>query len=150
MVSISPFRIDVAETALVRLRQRLELSDFPSEIADAEPWSHGPPVSGIKRLADYWQHQFNWRGVEEKLNRLPQFTVDIEIDSNDSKNLHFAHQRSNTPDAISLLFLHGWPGSFVEVTKILPLLVDGGVDNAAFHVVAPSLVDLGSLLPAQR
>jgi len=48
--------------------------------------------------------------------------------------MHFVHQKSAVSDAISLLFVHGWPGSFAEVTKMLPIL-----NNAGFHVVAPSL-----------
>ena len=35
------------------------------------------------------------------------------------------------------------PGSFLEVTKILPLLTTGGKDTPAFHVVAPSLPNYG-------
>ena len=36
------------------------------------------------------------------------------------------------------MFVHGWPGSFLEVQKLLPLLVEGGGKSApAFHVVAP-------------
>ena len=40
--------------------------------------------------------------------------------------------------AIPILFVHGWPGSFYEVSKILPKLVDAG-----FDVVAPSLPGYG-------
>lgn len=35
------------------------------------------------------------------------------------------------------------PGSFLEVTKILPLLAGGGKETPAFHVVAPSLPNYG-------
>ena len=38
---------------------------------------------------------------------------------------------------------HLGPGSFLEVTKILPLLTTGGKDAPAFHVVAPSLPNFG-------
>jgi len=37
------------------------------------------------------------------------------------------------------LFVHGWPGSFLEVKKILPLLTEASADHPSFHVVAPSL-----------
>lgn len=39
-----------------------------------------------------------------------------------------------------LLFSHGWPGSYIEVEKLLPLLAKGPVK---FHVVAPSLPNFG-------
>ena len=35
------------------------------------------------------------------------------------------------------------PGSFLEVTKILSQLAEGGSDVPAFHVVAPSLPNYG-------
>ncbi|KAH9974905.1 Alpha/Beta hydrolase protein [Lactifluus volemus] len=41
--------------------------------------------------------------------------------------------------AIPLLFVHGWPGSFIEVTKVLPLLTGSSPEHPSFHVVAPSL-----------
>ena len=52
--------------------------------------------------------------------------------------MHFIHQKSDVKGAIPLLFVHGWPGSVLEVTKMLPLL-KGGDGKPAFHVVAPSL-----------
>lgn len=63
--------------------------------------------------------------------------------------MHFVHQKSSNPNAIPLLFVHGWPGSFLEVTKILPLL-KGGDGKPAFHVVAPSLPNYGFSGPALK
>lgn len=56
--------------------------------------------------------------------------------------MHFVHQKSDVAGAIPLLFVHGWPGSFLEATKILPLL-NGGDGKPAFNVVAPSLPNYG-------
>jgi len=46
--------------------------------------------------------------------------------------IHFVHKKSPSAAAIPLIFVHGRPGSFHEVHKILPLLTE-----QAFHVVAP-------------
>ena len=47
---------------------------------------------------------------------------------------------------IPLLFLHGWPGSFLEIMKGLPLL-----NGAGFDVVAPSLPGFGfSSYPSEK
>ncbi|KAH9163038.1 alpha/beta-hydrolase [Lactarius sanguifluus] len=54
-------------------------------------------------------------------------------------SVHYVHQRSTAKGAIPLLFVHGWPGSFLEVTKVLPLLTAVSADHPSFHVVAPSL-----------
>ena len=38
---------------------------------------------------------------------------------------------------------HLGPGSFIEVTKMLPLLEGDGDQRPAFHLVAPSLPNFG-------
>jgi pimeloyl-ACP methyl ester carboxylesterase len=81
--------------------------------------------------------------VEAKLNEWPQYTGSIEVDSHGINEVHFVHQPSPVKNAIPLLFVHGWPGSFLEVTKILPLLMEGEESYPAFHVGAPSLIELG-------
>ena len=43
------------------------------------------------------------------------------------------------------------PGSFIEVRKILPLLVDASADHPSFHVVALSLPGYGfSTAPTKK
>lgn len=97
----------------------------------------------MKRLTHHWVNGFDWRAAEAKLNKFPQYTTKIEIDGFGQQEVHFIHQPSVVKDAIPLLFVHGWPGSFIEVTRILPELVQGGDSSPAFHVVAPSLIDFG-------
>jgi Epoxide hydrolase N terminus len=145
MASITPFTISIPDAKIQRLQQKLALTDLPSDVSDAaNPWSRGVPLADISRLASHWQHGFNWRAVEAKLNRdLPQYTTTIDVDNFGTYDIHFVHQRSGAHAAIPLLFLHGWPSSFLEVAHMLPLLVDGGADSPSFHVVAPSLIDFG-------
>lgn len=58
--------------------------------------------------------------------------------------LHFVHHRSPRADAIPLLFIHGWPGSFQEVGTIISNLTHpSSAADPAFHVVAPSLPGYG-------
>ncbi|KAL3497185.1 alpha/beta-hydrolase [Aspergillus germanicus] len=156
MAPIMPFKIAIPDSRLQLLHQKLALTGFANELedlgpaSDKEQWSRGVPLSETKRLTTYWKEHFDWRKVESRLNaELPQYTKDIEIEGFGRYTIHFVHQRSNAgttangEQAIPLLFLHGWPGSFLEVGKILPLLVNGGADGISFHVVAPSLIDFG-------
>ena len=143
MSDIELFKIAVSDDKIHRLRQKLALTDFCDEVEGEKPWVRGPPLSDIKRLADRWANGFNWRKAEAKLNEVPQYRTMISIDNFDTYEIHFVHQKSSVKNAIPLVFSHGWPGSFIEVTKILPELVKGGKDFPAFHVVAPSLLDYG-------
>ncbi|KAL9597095.1 MAG: hypothetical protein Q9219_005378 [cf. Caloplaca sp. 3 TL-2023] len=87
---------------------------------------------------NHWRTSYKWRDEEAKLNELPQFQTSIDIDGFGPLSIHFVHSKSSNSNAIPLLFLHGWPGSFVEVSKILPKL-----NGAGFDIVAPSLPGYG-------
>lgn len=95
----------------------------------------------MKRLAKAWE-AFDWRKAETKLNQLPNFHRSISVQGYDDLDIHYIHQKSSTPDAIPLLFVHGWPGSYIEVTKLLPELVKSE-NEVSFDVVAPSLPNFG-------
>lgn len=137
----SPYRIAVPETRIEDLRKRLDLATFPDEIEDAE-WAYGSPLADIKRLTSFWRNDFDWRKAEAKLNELPNFTTNVTVDGFGDIELHFLHQSSSAPDAVPLLFVHGWPGSYMEVTKMLPAL-SSSTSGVSFHVVAPSLPNFG-------
>jgi len=144
MSSVQEYTISVPQEKIERLKAKIALFDLPDELPDAEPWARGPPLAEIKRLANFWANGYDWRKAEARLNELPNFMTTIQVDGFGTYDIHFIHQKSRTvKNAIPLLFAHGWPGSFIEVTKILPLLVEGGEDYPAFDVVAPSLVDFG-------
>ncbi|KAJ4167405.1 hypothetical protein NW754_011220 [Fusarium falciforme] len=146
MSDIKPYKIHVPDFRIDRLNQKLALTDFPSQNYDptSTSWKLGPPVNEIERLARVWQSGFDWRQVEARINQLPQFTVPIETAGFGTFDVHFVHKESIQARAIPLLFLHGWPGSFYEVSKIIDPLVQGeSNEGQAFHVVAPSLIDFG-------
>lgn len=142
MSHIIPYKISVPNAKIDRLKQKLALADFPDELEDSD-WTYGSPLADVQRLAKYWQESFDWRKAEARLNELPQFTTDIQVDGFETLKIHFVHQKSEVAGAIPLLFSHGWPGSFEEVSKILPELVKGSADYPAFNVVAPSLPGYG-------
>ena len=152
MSDIKPYKIHVPDFRIDRLNQKLALTDFPSQNYDptSTSWKLGPPVNEIERLAKVWQSGFDWRQVEARLNQLPQFTVPIETAGFGTFEVHFVHKESSQAHAIPLLFLHGWPGSFYEVSKIIDPLVQGeSKEDQTFHVVAPSLIDFGFSSPSK-
>jgi len=145
---LTPFTINVADSALDDLRQRLTRARWP-EPATVADWSQGVPVDWLRNLCDYWAHRYDWRRLESRFNRMPQFTTEL-----DGVEVHFVHLRSPHPDALPLIVTHGWPGSVVEYLDVLDPLVDpvahGGDAGDAFHVVCPSLPGFGfSGKPAQ-
>ncbi|CAI6245561.1 unnamed protein product [Periconia digitata] len=138
-----PYNIEVPDAALEKLKRRLADADYPDELDAADQWPYGSPLSDVRRLAERWQQGFNWRATEAELNTLPNYRKKISVDGFGDVDVHFVWQKSGKPNAIPLLFCHGWPGSFIEVKKILPLLGYASEDKPTFDIVAPSLPNFG-------
>ncbi|KAF8189921.1 Alpha/Beta hydrolase protein [Mycena galopus ATCC 62051] len=142
-MSESPFKISVPDEALELLRKKLELTTFPDELPNSG-WEYGVPLADLRRLVKRWSDGYDWKKHESQINsELPQFTRDIEVDGHGTLNIHYVHKKSDVPEAIPLLFVHGWPGSFLEARKLLPLLTKGTDDFPAFHVVVLSIPGYG-------
>jgi epoxide hydrolase len=139
--AIVKFTIRVSDRDLADLKERLARARFPDEL-QGSGWAYGTSRAYLKSLVEYWRDRFDWRAQERRLNQLEQFSTTI-----DGLRIHFVHRRSNEPHALPLLITHGWPGSFVEFTKIIGPLTDpvghGGRAEDAFDVVAPSLPGFG-------
>jgi hypothetical protein len=101
-----PFTLRVPDDQLAQLHERLALTRFPDELEGAE-WHYGAPLADVKRLINRWRDGFDWRAAEAKINTLPQFTADIDVDGFGTLNIHFVHQKSKVQEAIPLLFVHG-------------------------------------------
>lgn len=140
---VEPYTIHIPDSTLEWTKARLATATLPDELDDAG-WSMGTPLIDIRRLAEYWENSFDWRKSEATLNQMPNYRTQIDVDGFGLLDIHFIHQRSSIQNAIPLLFVHGWPGSILEVQKILPLLTKPeSEDQVAFHIVAPSLPNHG-------
>ena len=140
-MQIQPFTINIPQTTLDDLHDRLARARWPNELPNVG-WSRGVALGYLQELADYWQTQYDWRKHEARLNQFPQFTTEI-----DGQNIHFLHVRSPEPHALPLILTHGWPGSIVEFLKVIGPLSDprrhGGDPADAFHLVIPSIPAFG-------
>ena len=105
-MEIKPYTIDIASDRLTRLKERLALSDFPDEV-DESAWDLGAPLNDVKLLAQHWQHDFDWKAQEAKLNELPNFQAKVPVKGFGDVDVHFVHQWSSVENAIPLLFVHG-------------------------------------------
>jgi pimeloyl-ACP methyl ester carboxylesterase len=119
-----PFTISVPREVIDDLHRRLDTTRWPLGLID----SGGLPLEHAVELVRYWRNDYDWYAQERELNRFRQFRAD---------GIHFIHERSTNPNAMPLLLLHGWPGSFVEFRGVIPRLQD------AFHLVVPSLPGYG-------
>lgn len=139
---IRPFRINVPEEALVDPRRRRVVATRWPDRETVTDQSQGVQLAKIQDLVRYWGTGYDWRKVEAKLNALPQFVTKI-----DGLDIHFIHVRSRHPNSLPLIITHGWPGSVLELVKVIGPLTDptayGGRAEDAFDVVIPSMPGYG-------
>jgi pimeloyl-ACP methyl ester carboxylesterase len=148
-MAIEEFTINVPDTVLVDLARRLDATRWPDELKDVG-WEYGSNLAYMKSLAGYWRNGYNWRKQEAGLNALPQYRIAL-----DGFHIHFVYVHGKGPAPLPLVITHGWPGSFVEMVKLIPMLTDpvayGGRAEDAFDVIVPSLPGYGfSDRPRQR
>ena len=138
---IRRFSFKASEQQLGDLRRRIEATRFPEPelVADS---SQGVQSETIEKLAKYWATNYDWRKIEAKLNKIPQFITEI-----DGVDIHFIHVKSKHDGALPIIVTHGWPGSIIEQMKIIGPLTDptahGGSASDAFDVVIPSIPGYG-------
>jgi pimeloyl-ACP methyl ester carboxylesterase len=140
-MTITLFTVSIADAALADLNRRLEQTRWPDEVGEGT-WESGMPRRVLQEVVAYWRHRFDWRASERRLNALPQFTIEI-----DGRIIHYVHVKGADPDSTPLILTHGWPGSFVEMYRIIPMLADpsnnGLTGFRSFDVIVPSLPGFG-------
>jgi pimeloyl-ACP methyl ester carboxylesterase len=144
-----PLTIEVPDAVLDDLDRRLEATRWPSEILGSD-WDYGTSQGYVQELVEYWRTRFDWKAQERRINAFHHYKAIV-----DGLGIHFIHEPGQGPEPMPLLITHGWPGSFFEMYKIIPLLTDpgghGGDPADAFDVVVPSMPGYGfSDHPSQR
>ena len=139
--AIRPFTVETSEQELQALRQRVAATRWPDR-ETVPDHSQGVQLDTIQELARYWASDYDIRRSEARLNALPQFKTEI-----DGLDIHFIHVRSDHDNALPLILTHGWPGSVIELLKVIDPLTNptahGGSASDAFHVVIPSMPGYG-------
>jgi pimeloyl-ACP methyl ester carboxylesterase len=140
-MGIEGFSIPFSQTAVDDLRDRLERTRWPDEIPGTN-WEYGVDLSFLQQICEYWRDRFDWKTQIERFSAFNHYRYSPE-----TIGIHFIHERGKGPAPIPLILTHGWPGSFLEMLRIIPMLTDpasyGGSSADAFDVVVPSLPGYG-------
>lgn len=128
---IEEFKVNIPQSEIDDLKERIKKTRWLNEIENSD-WKFGTSLSYLKGLSDYWEQEFDWKKIENKINSFPNYTTEI-----DNFTVHFLHVKSNRKNSVPLLITHGWPGSFLEMLKIIPQLTD------YFDLIIPSIIGFG-------
>ena len=101
----------------------------------------------MQELCATWRDDYDWRVVESELNGYQQLRFTGHGADGEELGIQVLHAPSPEPDAIPVVFTHGWPGSVVEFLDVIEPLRDpqahGGDPADAMHVVCPTLPGYG-------
>ena len=140
-MAVQPYKIEIPDSVLDDLKSRLERTRWPDELPGTG-WDYGSNLDYVKELVEYWRTKFDWRAQEKLINSFSHFKSEV-----DGLNIHFIHEKGKGPNPMPLVITHGWPGTFFEMYKVIPMLSDpashGGDPADAFDVVAPSMPGYG-------
>jgi pimeloyl-ACP methyl ester carboxylesterase len=138
---VESFEVHVPDEAIDDLRARLRRTRWTDAVAGSG-WERGTDREVLRELVRYWEEGFDWRAQEAAINRVPQFRAVV-----DGVGIHFVRVPGRGPSCLPLVLTHGWPGSFLEMAKVIAPLSDpaghGGEDRDAFDVIVPSLPGYG-------
>ncbi|XP_014558287.1 hypothetical protein COCVIDRAFT_25228 [Bipolaris victoriae FI3] len=135
--SAKPFTLNISDQDLSEWRQLLQLSRLPPDTWEGrqEDRRFGVTRKWLSETKDYWLSQYDWRAAERHINSFPNYKMQIE-----DVDLHFVALFSEKKDAIPIILMHGWPGSFIEFLPILSIVKKKySTKDLPYHIVVPSL-----------
>ncbi|KAA6457493.1 epoxide hydrolase [Acidobacteria bacterium AB60] len=140
-MTIESFTPEYSAAAWKDLRGRIQRTRWPDVVPDSD-WDYGADTSFVRDICSYWAEEFDWESELARSRVVPHFKF-----SSAAGHIHFIHVRGKGPNPIPLILTHGWPGSYLEMLKLIPILSDpaahGGVPEDSFDVVVPSLPGFG-------
>lgn len=144
-----PFTLHVPDKELSEFHELLKLS----RIAPATWWNQhndgrfGVSREWLARAKETWLTAFSWRQHESRINRFPNFKMAISDPEAGHVDIHFLALFSSKKDAMPFVFLHGFPGSFLEMLPVMELLCERykhtPETTLPYHIIVPSLPGYG-------
>ncbi|KAH7396477.1 epoxide hydrolase-like protein [Pyrenochaeta sp. MPI-SDFR-AT-0127] len=135
--SAKPFLLQVSDQDVSDWRQLLHLSKLGPDTWEGrqEDRRYGVSHKWLSDAKDYWLTKYDWRAQERHINSFPNYQMRIE-----DIDLHFVGLFSEKKDAVPIVFMHGWPGSFIEFLPMCELLRKKyPAKDSPYHIVVPSL-----------
>jgi microsomal epoxide hydrolase len=135
--SAKPFTLNVSDQDLSEWRQLLQLSKLAPETWEGQQQDRrfGVTRQWLSEAKDHWLNKYDWRAQEKHINSFPNYKMQIE-----DVDVHFVGLFSEKKDAVPIVFMHGWPGSFIEFLPMCEVIRKKyGTKDLPYHIIVPSL-----------
>ncbi|XP_015523705.1 juvenile hormone epoxide hydrolase 1-like [Neodiprion virginianus] len=140
--AVRPFKIKFSNEDINDLKARLKNTRNLKPALEGTGWTYGVNGGFVPTIIDHWMNKYNFTERQEYLNKYPQFVTNIQ-----GLDIHFLHVKPNNAGGkkvLPLLIQHGWPGSVIEMYKIIPMLTTPRDEfDFVFEVIVPSLPGYG-------
>lgn len=143
----TPFKVSIPDSELQDFKTLLRLSKIPSPTYETlqTDRKYGLSHEWMTTAKAQWLDGFDWRKCEAHINSFPAFIskVELEVEGNPKKeeyNIHWTGLLSDKEDAVPILLLHGWPGSFLEFLPLMTLFRKQYTPQTLpYHLIATSM-----------
>lgn len=135
--SAQPFTLSISDQDLSEWRQLLQLSKLgPQTYENTQTERNlGVTYKWLSTAKDYWLNEYDWRAQEKHINSFPNYKMQIE-----DIDVHFVALFSEKKDAVPIVCMHGWPGSFIEFLPMCGLIREKwSKKDLPYHIIVPSL-----------
>ena len=129
------FELDTIEDLRLRLSRSRRAPDL------GQGWERGAPSAWTAELLDDW-YRFDIHPLQARLDALAHYRAQVG-----DQHVHVIRVEGSGAQPLPLLLTHGWPGSFLEYLKLIPLLTEPEAHSAdpadTFTLIIPSLPGFG-------
>ena len=140
------FEIEFNQAEWNDLVKRLENTRYFNVLNESivQRFEYGFDPDFAEKLVNHWKNDFNWKSQVAYLNKFKQFKVVIK-----GVEVHFLRVKTNQgqKNAVPLLLVDGWPGSFFGFYKMLDYLME---KNVAYDIIVPSIPGYGYSTPVNK
>lgn len=136
-----PFTLHIPDEDYTQLQALLQVSRTGPETWDNQHQDgrYGISHQWLTSTTHYWSAEFDWRAQESRINSFSNFKILVQDEAGDI-DLHFVGMFSQIDDAVPIVLIHGWPGSFLEFMPLLDLVRKKyGPSELPYHLIVPSL-----------
>jgi microsomal epoxide hydrolase len=141
-LKLTSFTVAISDEELNDFKELLRLSRLGPKTYEnlQKDGRFGVTYEWMLNAKIHWETKFDWRRNEEHINSFPNYLAQIEDDGGEVHDVHFVALFSEKPDAIPLMCIHGWPGSFLEFLDMLSVFRTRYTSRELpYHLIIPSL-----------
>ncbi|KAF2758374.1 alpha/beta-hydrolase [Pseudovirgaria hyperparasitica] len=142
-LDLKPFKAHHSEQQLEDFKTLLRLTPIAPETHENTTrldGHYGLSREWAIRMKDVWLNKYDWRKTEDHINSFNNYTTQIKGKDGKEYTTHFVAMFSDSPDAVPVALVHGWPGSFLEFLHYLNHVKSRYTSqDLPYHFIVPSM-----------